>query len=334
MNQHIFAALVYLCARLWAPTNQSSVLSQSDGSTETLSVMDMDEPGEPRHPPASDNLEAIADTDPTMSEVPETQATSSPRRLPSSAGSDPGPDPEELDPQCRSLSMDSAYGTLSPESLRRELQPQPDQSEGEEEEEGELLAAAKGEEDEEEEEDSTSLGSQQSVVQSSKPRRWPRVQPRLHLSRSEDNLLQHFHGENSASHARWLGPGTQGESRPRDTDLTLAHSRSLSELGRNCLEPLASDLHPSGEAPNGSVTAAAPSTVGDGHGRAAPAKEAQTCCSDGEAARNEPAAAESRSGEASPRNRKSPAQQHKKLTLAQLYRIRTTLVLNSTLTAS
>uniref|UniRef100_A0A8C7IR77 Pleckstrin homology and RhoGEF domain containing G5 n=1 Tax=Oncorhynchus kisutch TaxID=8019 RepID=A0A8C7IR77_ONCKI len=34
------------------------------------------------------------------------------------------------------------------------------------------------------------------------------------------------------------------------------------------------------------------------------------------------------------KSRKSPAQQHKKLTLAQLYRIRTTLVLNSTLTAS
>uniref|UniRef100_A0A3P9D9L3 Pleckstrin homology and RhoGEF domain containing G5 n=1 Tax=Maylandia zebra TaxID=106582 RepID=A0A3P9D9L3_9CICH len=37
--------------------------------------------------------------------------------------------------------------------------------------------------------------------------------------------------------------------------------------------------------------------------------------------------------EASPKKRKSPGQ-HKKLTLAQLYRIRTTLVLNSTLTAS
>uniref|UniRef100_A0A3Q0SAZ0 Pleckstrin homology and RhoGEF domain containing G5 n=1 Tax=Amphilophus citrinellus TaxID=61819 RepID=A0A3Q0SAZ0_AMPCI len=39
------------------------------------------------------------------------------------------------------------------------------------------------------------------------------------------------------------------------------------------------------------------------------------------------------SGETSPKKRKSPGQ-HKKLTLAQLYRIRTTLVLNSTLTAS
>uniref|UniRef100_A0A3P8RN44 Pleckstrin homology domain containing, family G (with RhoGef domain) member 5b n=1 Tax=Amphiprion percula TaxID=161767 RepID=A0A3P8RN44_AMPPE len=44
--------------------------------------------------------------------------------------------------------------------------------------------------------------------------------------------------------------------------------------------------------------------------------------------------ATSDSEEMSPAKRKSPAQQHKKLTLAQLYKIRTTLVLNSTLTAS
>uniref|UniRef100_A0A3B4H4Y5 Pleckstrin homology and RhoGEF domain containing G5 n=1 Tax=Pundamilia nyererei TaxID=303518 RepID=A0A3B4H4Y5_9CICH len=47
----------------------------------------------------------------------------------------------------------------------------------------------------------------------------------------------------------------------------------------------------------------------------------------------EDSAAAGNSGEASPKKRKSPGQ-HKKLTLAQLYRIRTTLVLNSTLTAS
>lgn len=304
--------------------------------------MDVDEAGEHRDPSANRNVvEETADKEPTLSEVPHTQATSSPRRLPSSVASDPGPEPEELDPQCRSLSMDSAYGTLSPESLRRELQPQPDQSDGEEQEgEGcELQEAAKEEEDEEEEEDSTSLGSQQSVVQSSKPRRWPRVQPRLHLSRSEDNLLQHFHGKNCASRrTRSLNPETQGESRPRDTDHTLAHSRSLSELGQNCLELFTGDLHQSGDR---SVTAATPSTAEAGRGHPAPSEEAQNCYSDGEVApsagedvRNQPTAGDGRSGEASPKTRKSPPQQHKKLTLAQLYRIRTTLVLNSTLTAS
>lgn len=309
--------------------------------------MDMDEPGGHREPSDDTNLEESADKDPMLSEVPQTQATSSPRRLPSSVGSEPGPDPEELDPQCRSLSMDSAYGTLSPESLRRELQPQPDQSEGEEEEEEEeLQEAALEEEEEEEEEDSTSLGSQQSVVQSSKPRRWPRVQSRLHVSRSEDNLLQHFHGQNSTAHTRSLHPESQGESGPRDTDCALAHSRSLSELGQSCLELLSSDIDQSGDQSGDlscrGVRADTPSTEeAEAESRAEAPEEAQNCCSDGEEApsagvdvRNQPTDGEGRSGEASPKSRKSPAQQHKKLTLAQLYRIRTTLVLNSTLTAS
>uniref|UniRef100_A0AAZ3PHB3 Pleckstrin homology domain containing, family G (with RhoGef domain) member 5b n=1 Tax=Oncorhynchus tshawytscha TaxID=74940 RepID=A0AAZ3PHB3_ONCTS len=61
------------------------------------------------------------------------------------ADRDPEPEQEgvmeggevELEPQCRSLSMDSAYGTLSPESLLRELdlQTRPGQSKGEETEE-------------------------------------------------------------------------------------------------------------------------------------------------------------------------------------------------------
>uniref|UniRef100_H3D4I3 Pleckstrin homology domain containing, family G (with RhoGef domain) member 5b n=1 Tax=Tetraodon nigroviridis TaxID=99883 RepID=H3D4I3_TETNG len=108
--------------RLVCSDQPNSALSPSDGSTETLSVTDVDE-AEPSQNPE------VADKEPAPSGLPGTRATSSPRRLPSSGGSDPGPDPEQLDPQCRSLSMDSAYGTLSPESLRRELQPQPDQSE-------------------------------------------------------------------------------------------------------------------------------------------------------------------------------------------------------------
>eukprot|EP00066_Takifugu_rubripes_P011847 XP_011601113.1 PREDICTED: pleckstrin homology domain-containing family G member 5 isoform X1 [Takifugu rubripes] len=313
--------------------------SQSDGSTETLSVMDIDEPGEHGDPSANKNLEGITDKD--LAEVPQTRATSSPRRL----YSEPGPDPEELDPQCRSLSMDSAYGTLSPESLLRELQPQPDQSEGEEEEEeeDELQQATRVEEEEEEEEDSTSLGSQQSVVQSSKPRRWPRVQPHLHLSRSEDNLLQHFHGKNAASHTRSLDPEAQAESRSRDPDSTLAHSRSLSELGQSCLELFTSDIDHLGDCSNGSETAEPTCTAEDGGdaGRSSPSDQSQNSCSDGETAlpagvgvRNKSTSGGGSSGEVSPKNRKSPAQQHKKLTVAQLYRIRTTLVLNSTLTAS
>uniref|UniRef100_A0AAQ6ISG0 Pleckstrin homology domain containing, family G (with RhoGef domain) member 5b n=1 Tax=Anabas testudineus TaxID=64144 RepID=A0AAQ6ISG0_ANATE len=68
--------------------------------------------------------------------------------------------------------------------------------------------------------------------------------------------------------------------------------------------------------------------------------ESQSISLDGETApsacldrKNESTAAGD-SGEMPTKKRKSPAQQHKKLTIAQLYRIRTTLVLNSTLTAS
>lgn len=301
--------------------------------------MDIEEPEEHGDPSANKNLEGIADKD--LAEVPQTRATSSPRRLPSSIYSEPGPDPEELDPQCRSLSMDSAYGTLSPESLLRELQPQLDQSEGEEEEDD--LQQATRVEEEEEEEDSTSRGSQQSVVQSSKPRRWPHVQSHLHLSRSEDNLLQHFHGKNAASHTRSLNPEAQAESRSRDSDNTLAHSRSLSELGQSCLELFTSDIDQSGDCSNRRETADPTCTTENrvDAGRSSPSDQSQNSCSDGETAlpagvgvRNKSTSGGGSSGEVSPKNRKSPAQQHKKLTLAQLYRIRTTLVLNSTLTAS
>ncbi|KAF0035928.1 hypothetical protein F2P81_011240 [Scophthalmus maximus] len=122
--------------------------SQSDGSTETLSVMDIDEPGENPAPPSPNmNLEGTTKTDSDSDAAP--QSDSSEVRQAQSASphivhtgiyserdQETGADGEELDPQCRSLSMDSAYGTLSPESLLRELQPQPGHSEGEEEGEG------------------------------------------------------------------------------------------------------------------------------------------------------------------------------------------------------
>lgn len=320
--------------------------------------MDIDEPGEPQEPPASSmTLEEIAEQDPEVAPVSErtpVQQSSSPGRVPSSVYSEPGPDGEELDAQCRSLSMDSAYGTLSPESLLRELQPQDGQSEGEEteEEEGEEVEQeeARIEEEEEEEEDAASVGSQLSVVQSSKPRRRPHVQPRLHclqrlpLSRSEDNLLQRFHGKTHNSHAQSLGSESQDQPQTRDTDSSpLAHSRSLSELAENCLELFSSDLDQS----NDCLTMSMPAhklraTLRSEEGRSgctAPAGHGDNS-SDGEAA---PTACEEQkngstaagdTGEVAPKKRKSPAQQHKKLTLAQLYRIRTTLVLNSTLTAS
>lgn len=336
--------------------------------------MDVDEPGEQREPSASNlNLEKLTKTDSDItslsksSEVQQSQS-SSPRRVHASVYSEAGRDGEDLDPQCRSLSMDSAYGTLSPESLLRELQPQQGQSEGEETEEEEgfregeeveqeevrfegVKEEEEGEEDEAEEED-VSLGSQLSVVQSCKPRRRPHVQPRLQglqclpLSRSEDNLLQRVHRKAPISHTYSLNCETPEQSRRRDKDTELlAHSRSMSELDHGCLELFTSELEQSSDCMNTSEASeklyAALSGAEAQHVQAALATDgdkSQSNSSDGETA---PSACEDRkstatgdSGEGSPKRRKSPAQQHKKLTLAQLYRIRTTLVLNSTLTAS
>uniref|UniRef100_A0A8C4GW33 Pleckstrin homology domain containing, family G (with RhoGef domain) member 5b n=1 Tax=Dicentrarchus labrax TaxID=13489 RepID=A0A8C4GW33_DICLA len=239
-------------------TNQTSPFSQSDGSTETLSVMDIDEPGEHQDPPSPNmNLEGTAEKDGDVaplcerSEVLQSQCTS-PRRVLSTVYSEhdqeTGPDGEELDPQCRSLSMDSAYGTLSPESLLRELQPDMETS-------------------------------------------------------------------------------------------PLAHSRSLSELG---LELLSSDLDQSDDCLSMSMPSdklcATLRRAEARHGYRAPAGahegiESQSNSSDGETApsafvdkKNESTTAGD-SGKVSSKKRKSPVQQHKKLTLAQLYRILVTSVI-------
>ncbi|XP_029012475.1 pleckstrin homology domain-containing family G member 5 isoform X2 [Betta splendens] len=319
--------------------------SQSDGSTETLSVMDTDEPAPPT-PILTFNDTTKADSSSDVSTISERK---------------------EPDQQCRSLSMDSAYGTLSPESLLRDLQSQPGQSEGEETEEdegeGEGLEAEQeeadtevveeeDEEEDEEEEETASLGSQLSVIQScSKPRRRPHIQPRLHclqrlstlaLSRSEDNLLQRVHVKTPISHSHSLN---SVEPQRRDTDVSsLPHSKSLSELGLNCVELVPGDLHQSDDCLGASVPSDkhsdSPRGAEDRYGGAAGQCGSQRNTSDGETApsassdRKKELAPAGESGEPCQRKKKSPAQQHKKLTVAQLYRIRTTLVLNSTLTAS
>ncbi|XP_034029308.1 pleckstrin homology domain-containing family G member 5 isoform X2 [Thalassophryne amazonica] len=349
--------------------------SQSDGSTETLSVMDIDEPGEHKEPanPTSDldeTAENESDSDVvTMLQPCEVQPAGyvGPHRFHSSIYpediQEAAADTEELDPQCRSLSMDSAYGTLSPESLQRELQPQPEQSEGEdtEEEEGERegqvpeLEEAEIEEleegGEEEEDDSNSLGSQLSVIQSTKPRRWPRCHAlqrpsALLLSRSEDNLLQRFHLKNPLIHKHLLNSEAQEQSECREKENTVrGHSKSLSELAQSCMELFPTSLDHSDDSLNtNTLSDKLCSTLRRAEARnvhrEASGHDSQSNSSDGETApsgctdRNYDSAATGDSGETSPKKRKSPAQQHKKLTLAQLYRIRTTLVLNSTLTAS
>lgn len=322
-------------------TNQQSS-SQSDGSTETLSVMDIDEPSE--QPPAPNmNLEGSGEKDSDVDPLSErSEVEQSTLRVHSSVYCD-----EETDPQGRSLSMDSAYGTLSPESLLGE--PQPGQTEGGEEvEEAEIDEM---EEEDEEEEDAASLGSQISVIQSSRPRRRPHVQPRLHslqrlstltLSRSEDNLLQRLYGKTQTTDT----PSSQGpDQSERRVASPLAHSRSLTELGQNCLEMFSSDIDRSEDCLS-AISNKLSATLKRAEAKQAPPTPPGECeeprdnSSDGETAppacveRINDTTAPSDSGEMSPKKRKSPVQQHKKLTLAQLYRIRTTLVLNSTLTAS
>lgn len=304
--------------------------------------MDIDEPSE--QPPAPNmNLEGSGEKDSDVDPLSErSEVEQSTLRVHSSVYCD-----EETDPQGRSLSMDSAYGTLSPESLLGE--PQPGQTEGGEEvEEAEIDEM---EEEDEEEEDAASLGSQISVIQSSRPRRRPHVQPRLHslqrlstltLSRSEDNLLQRLYGKTQTTDT----PSSQGpDQSERRVASPLAHSRSLTELGQNCLEMFSSDIDRSEDCLS-AISNKLSATLKRAEAKQAPPTPPGECeeprdnSSDGETAppacveRINDTTAPSDSGEMSPKKRKSPVQQHKKLTLAQLYRIRTTLVLNSTLTAS
>uniref|UniRef100_A0A8C7ZGM0 Pleckstrin homology domain containing, family G (with RhoGef domain) member 5b n=1 Tax=Oryzias sinensis TaxID=183150 RepID=A0A8C7ZGM0_9TELE len=220
--------------------------SHSDGSTETLSVMDMEERSEPP-PPPSINIEEPGDQSP-LSESSDLQ--SSPQLN--------GLEVEGLDAQCRSLSMDSAYGTLSPGSLSRELQPPPGPK--------------------------ASLGSQASVAQSSKPRRRPHIQSKLQCPQR-------------------LSASKESECRDLDSSL-LVHTGLSRGTARH--------RH---KAPSGSCEFAGSDLVST-----PPGCLVKTANDD--------------SGETPPIKRKSSPQQHKKLTLAQLYRMRTTLVLNSTLTAS
>lgn len=343
--------------------------------------MDVYEPGESQEPPAINmNLERRPTTDSDV--APESEGSeilqfqsSNPHRVHSNvyAVTPQGPeaDGEGLDPQCRSLSMDSAYGTLSPESLLTEL-PHTAQSEGEETEEEEGDGAGQEEdqeegdvveeeqEEEEEEEDAASLGSQLSVVQSSKPRRRPHVHPQLHclhrfsslsISRSEDNLLQRLHSKLPLTKRLSLTTEEQDGSEHRDVNESpLAHSKSLSELEeQNCSELLSTELDQSDDCrrmslPSDKVCASLKRAEARNSQRTSAqprgGSTSPTNSSDGEITpsagvdRTKKVTTGEESGETSPKKRKSSAQQHKKLTLAQLYKIRTTLVLNSTLTAS
>ncbi|XP_046895402.1 pleckstrin homology domain-containing family G member 5 isoform X3 [Hypomesus transpacificus] len=355
--------------------------SHSDGSTETLSVMDIEESGVvPPAPNTDPGGPAESRPDPDTFTTPIGPDAQQP---PPDQNQEAGLEGEDLEPQCRSMSMDSAYGTLSPESLL-EQRSCPGQSEGEdteeevggrqaegrdttadervdmavvEEEEEEEKVSDAGEEEEEEEEeeereeeDSTSFGSQLSLAQSLRLRRRPPVQARLrflqtpsslaHKSRSEDNLLQHL--AHALTHTRRPREPDPSESRQAQKSTSLVHSKSLSELSQDCTELCQSEPEDflTQSMPSGALrkvqakplkrAEACEAGVGQAHSSGSDGETGPSGCLEGKGEATPSGGA----GEESPKSRKCPAQQHKKLTLAQLYRIRTTLVLNSTLTAS
>ncbi|XP_047727620.1 pleckstrin homology domain-containing family G member 5 isoform X4 [Prionailurus viverrinus] len=199
----------------------------------------------------------------------------------------------------RSCSMDSAYGTLSPTSLQDFVAPAP------------VVEPAPR---------PPELPQAPSPPPSPRLRRRTPVQllprpPHLLKSKSEASLLQLLSGAT----ARGAPP---------------APSRSLSEL---CLA-----VTVSGTRTQGSPQEAGPSWVhrgapSPGSGPKLSELEGRTSCPAGAPERPTRRSRELSLG-ASPRVQPEPhpgiSAQHRKLTLAQLYRIRTTLLLNSTLTAS
>ncbi|XP_051515470.1 pleckstrin homology domain-containing family G member 5-like isoform X1 [Myxocyprinus asiaticus] len=326
--------------------------SQSDGSTETLLVMDVDDSGSSLDP-------SILQADPGGPSDPDADLSSLPIQpdppyphstIPHKGKNfDTHPDSKEssdLDPQYCSMSMDSAYGTLSPESMV-ETQNVTVATEGDESEEDKSETTEDEEQEnvdeEDDEEDKSSCGSQNSVAHSLKPRRRPPVQCRLPFlerlavkSCSEDNLLStDYHSNSNHSVARAATECTEShnlwEQRVKCLDGALL-SRSLSELSPTELDDsLLTDADGKKMAESHRLACSMPSgMLLDALRHAKIAQEAgsnQIPCSASDGELSPPSGVKGMAGSKRP-------QQHKKLTLAQLYRIRTTLVLNSTLTAS
>ncbi|XP_028854176.1 pleckstrin homology domain-containing family G member 5 isoform X2 [Denticeps clupeoides] len=319
------------------PHKERLSTSQSEGSTETLAVV------------AMEDLEEAVSSLPSESEQVESHKAYPHSDSPGLSDGGTLDAVVELDPESRSLSIDSAYGTLSPGSLITELdmKVRVGQSEGEEtegEEEDKLV-------DEEAEEDTIAWNGSQVTVnesnfledrlnlsedkvniqvespsasgnQSLKLRRRMPVHPCLlqHLGlrwRSEDDLLQRLHSQlhspveqtDNQSFSKSLSHPSKTASQSSE-DLLLGEDHEQDPQGINRVSGMVEDtlsraenrrVHRVQSCPNGQTEGeTVPSGVWQGKHDFVPFQH----------------------------------QQHKKLTLAQLYRIRTTMVLNSTLTAS
>ncbi|XP_045046392.2 pleckstrin homology domain-containing family G member 5 isoform X5 [Desmodus rotundus] len=258
----------------------------SDGSTETLAMVVV-EPGETMSSPEFERGPFNSQSDEASLSTTASSVTPTSELLPLGPG------------DSRSCSIDSAYGTLSPTSLRDFVTPAP------------VMEPAPR---------LPELPQAPSPSPSPRLRRRTPVQllphlPHLLKSKSEASLLHLLSGVTT----RGAPP---------------APSRSLSEL---CLATTAT-----GTRTQGSPRGAGPSwTCGDTPSPGSGSQPSQTEGGTPYLA-GEPEGPSGRNRDlpsgALPRAQPEPppgiSAQHRKLTLAQLYRIRTTLLLNSTLTAS
>ncbi|KAL2103895.1 hypothetical protein ACEWY4_000763 [Coilia grayii] len=179
-----------------------------------------------------------------------------------------------------------------------------------------------------------------------KPRRRAPVQMRVETlkalaskSRSEDNLLQCLRNDPSAhavSRATSDISAKAGETRGAMTSGRMPHSRSLSELRPVSVKTPSKQTPP--EILDDRLTHSLPARhLSKALRRAQQRGEEDSSSTELEllpSGGQEVQDTDTGSGDDTPNRKKSPSQQHKKLTLAQLYRIRTSLVLSSTLTAS
>ncbi|XP_063072090.1 pleckstrin homology domain-containing family G member 5 isoform X2 [Engraulis encrasicolus] len=338
--------------------------SQSEGSTETLSVVAMD------------------DSDAVDSPYPAVTEKVGPDEAPLGSGwpISKGEEPvvaEEEDPESRSLSLDSAYGTLSPQSLatlelRAGLEQAglmlANQSEGEETEaEFEEEVFEEEEEEEEEGEGSTWNGSQVTVTETTYVEETGPETPKMaaagpllrrrppvvhssrpaHRSRSEDDLRSH--SNHPSSHSR---PTLFSRQASRSADLLLSDRSRPAELlltdwpgpAENLLSgeemaglrgvslALAGPLLRAQGRQNRTLSCPSAGHEDDDEEELYEEEEEEVEYEEDEELRTPTGVEENSSSSSS--NVRSAQQQKKKLTSAQLQRLRSRMVLNSTLTAS
>ncbi|KAK2874259.1 hypothetical protein Q8A67_021412 [Cirrhinus molitorella] len=320
--------------------------SHSDGSTETLSVAAMEETDEVGSLSIVQTA-SLRNSLLSSSSLRDSFSTNDSKTLECDLVT------TDLDPESRSLSIDSAYGTLSPQSLITELdlKGRVCQSEGEETDAGEEEEAFEDDEDGDEDDSITWNGSQITVNESyvldgraSKEeknnfsgmsqvpgcrshtlRRRSPVQPRPDYlqyfalrSRSEDDLLQCLTGPLRPSGRTNVSKSLThlAKQTSHSTELFQTDEKDL-HVDPNILSSKLTNTLRRAEARHVQRTLSCPNGQAD-----CEIKENETTPSDGLEEKHDLVLSQ------------QPHQQHKKLTVAQLHRIRATMVLNSTLTAS